>query len=108
MRYSENLVEVRKDISEKTKELRNLNETQKELWKKLINEFNNNLAKYKKMEGLSGIVKANKYKEDMTSLEIVFEANNKPSATALSQIETDTGLSFMGIKESDVYVFGLH
>ena len=105
-RYDTDLIETRKSIAKKSKEIRQLEDYKRELWNKLIKEFNSNLAKYHKMEGLSGIIKSYSARDTVDIMAIEFDLNSKPTARALTQIEDTTGLCFLYTDEH-IYYFGL-
>lgn len=103
--HTERLIEIRKDISLKNKELNDLLNEQIELWVKIHREMNENKARYRKMEGLSGFIQCIDYYEGR-GLVLQFDENSNPTARALSLIEEDTGLKFKSCDGSQ-YVFNL-
>lgn len=113
--YVDRLIEIRKDITSKRKEIIELESEKEDLWKKILRELNDNKARYKKMEGLSGFKEANLGKIELVDssdfervINILFDKNSKPTAKALSYIESDTGLKFKGNNiNPDNYGFGL-
>lgn len=91
--FSVRLKNIRVNISDKSREINELQQESDELWNKLLKDFNDNKIFFKKQEGLSGLDKAmvndipNNY-----NLEVVF--TSRPSAKGLSIIEEETGLTF--------------
>lgn len=108
LEYSERLIEIRKAVREKSKEINELEIEKNEIWKKIEREINDKTAYYKKIEGFSGFRGAKFEDRDIESYIIIkFDSNSKPTASALSNIEKDTGLRFMGNIHPDSYGFGL-
>ena len=103
--HTERLIEVRQEISQKQKELNDLLNEQSDLWRKIDKEINENKARYRKMEGLSGFIQCDDY-VDTLGLILKFDVNSNPSAHALSLIEEDTGLKFKTCIDSK-YIFDL-
>ena len=102
---SDKLKKNRKEIIGKEKELSDLQIEHNDLWKKLILEFNENKARYRKQEGLHGLIQA--LDLDNGKLIVVFDKNGLPSAKGLAFIEDDTGLTFYMCKGTE-YVFLLN
>ena len=108
--YSDRLVEIRQIISSKRKEINELEVEKKELWEKIVREINDNTARYKKIEGLSGFKFAKLGYTDNNEQYVIinFDTNSRPTASALANIESDTHLKFKGnFTSSDNYGFGL-
>lgn len=96
---SDKLKKNRKEIIDKEKELSDLQIEHNDLWKKMILEFNENKARYRKQEGLHGLIQA--LDLDSSKLLVVFDRNGLPSAKGLAFIEEDTGLTFHNCKGNE-------
>lgn len=109
MKYSEKIIENRKKITEYESEIKHLKNQQKDVWKKLRDEVHSNQARYRKMDGLSGFIDTvdGKIMAKDEGLHVQFESNSMPSASALCQIEEETGLKFKRIIGDNVYEFNL-
>lgn len=103
---SKKLIGIRQEITHKQKEIVELNLEKTDLWNKIKREFNENKARFRKMEGLSGLIQCLDNVEGDYIL-IQFDKNSNPSAHALSLIEDDTGLKFHSNSEDNLYKFTL-
>lgn len=103
------LIENRKSLTECKKEINRLNLENVELWNKIITEFNENKARFRKVEGLGGLVQALPIFADDEELVVQFDKNSTISAKGLGFLEDETGLKFSGIKgnEFDRFIFKL-
>ena len=109
MKKKKKIIENRKKITEYESEIKKKKNQQKDVWKKLRDEVHSNQARYRKMDGLSGFIDTvdGKIIAADDGLHVQFESNSVPSASALSQIEVETGLKFKRIIGDNVYEFNL-
>jgi 5'-deoxynucleotidase YfbR-like HD superfamily hydrolase len=103
---SKKLVTIRQDIAHKQKEIVELKLEQSDLWSKIRREFNENKARFRKMDGLSGLIQCLE-NVDGDYMLVQFDKNSNPSARALSLIEEDTGLKFNSNTDDNLYKFTL-
>ena len=100
--YSQELIKIRKTITEKLNEINELNNRNDELWNKINKEINDNKIYLKKQEGLSGITESTIY-GDNQGIIIIFQ--NRPTAKGLSIIEDETGLKFIRTISEKEYLY---
>ena len=93
--FSGRLKNIRVNISDKTREIMELQQESDELWEKLLKNFRDNKIYFKKQDGLSGIDNA-KINDVPNDYRLIVIFTSKPSAKGLSLIEEETGLTFDG------------